>query len=91
MGVVVHTVGVVYLLVVLKMSAYSSVRGGKLKLKSGAVGGHKKKKRKREHSKHDDEGEYKHAGKPRQANLLEPLIIMCSRANTQHDGRVVIC
>lgn len=46
----------------LKMSEYSAVRRGKLKLKSGTVGGHKKKKRKREHSKHDDEGEYKHAG-----------------------------
>ena len=45
------------------MSEYSAVRGGKLKLKSGAVGGKKKKKRKRESSKHDDSGEYKHAGK----------------------------
>lgn len=44
------------------MSEYSSVRRGKLKLKSGAVGGLKKKKRKRDHSKHDDDGEFKHSG-----------------------------
>lgn len=42
------------------MSEYSAVRGGKLKLKGGLVGGQKKKKRKREHSKHDEDGEYKH-------------------------------
>ena len=54
---------------VLKMSEYSAVRGGKLKLKSGTVGGHKKKKRKREHSKHDDEGEYKHAGEKMVSSL----------------------
>ena len=45
------------------MSEYSAVRGGKLKLKSGLIGGQKKKKRKREHSKHDEDGEYKHGGK----------------------------
>ena len=42
------------------MSEYSAVRGGKLKLKGGLVSGQKKKKRKREHSKHDEDGEYKH-------------------------------
>ena len=45
------------------MSEYSAVRGGKLKLKSGAVGSHKKKKRKRERSKDDAGGEYKHSGR----------------------------
>ena len=43
-----------------RMSEYSAVRGGKLKLKGGLVSGQKKKKRKREQSKHDEDGEYKH-------------------------------
>ena len=61
------------------MSEYSAVRGGKLKLKSGAVGGKKKKKRKRESSKHDDSGEYKHAGKDCCLSLPVGRIQLCSQ------------
>ena len=38
------------------MSEYSAVRVGKLKLKGGKGTIGKKKKRKREHSKHDESG-----------------------------------
>lgn len=59
------------------MSEYSAVRGGKLKLKGGLVSGQKKKKRKREHSKHDEDGEYKHGREYYSSLIPAPFNVTC--------------